>query len=562
MTSSMRTNKGPLLLRLLTYGVALHGLVLVSGILLGDIAARHGHGLHLRFSNFTFGIPLVLGFTLLYISIYLRKRKWTAWLASLMLYGLILVLGLTRLFIFRDAPNLFFAHMLEGVLLPAVILAGLVVYAPAFTVRSDMRSFGASARFILSLMLITTAYGVTGFILLDKRDFHQEISIITALHHTVDQFGLTTDDVVGYTRRGKVFLDSLSIVSITATAYGLASLFQPLKMKLSNQSSDRQLAEKLLAHYGGNSEDYFKLWPQDKSYFFTEDRRAGLAYGVSRGIALSVGDPFGDFGEYDNLLRDFDDFCYANDWSPAFVHTEPHAKDLYKQHVFGLQKIGEEAIVNLEHFQTETVRGKYFRQIRNKFVKQGYAVTYLQAPHSSELLERLADISQQWLAQPGRAERGFMMGSFSIEYMQQCNLMVLRDGDGVVTAFINQIPSYDKAEANFDLLRHAKGSLSNCNDFLLMEFIAHLQRAGFTRLNMGLCPLSGLDAKDEERSVIDNALRFVYANGDRFYSFSGLRKFKAKYDPEWSSRYIAYRGGIRGFMRTLTALNRAMKTKR
>jgi len=64
---------------------------------------------------------------------------------------------------------------------------------------------------------------------------------------------------------------------------------------------------------------------------------------------------------------------------------------------------------------------------------------------------------------------------------------------------------------------------------------------------------------DANRSLIDNAMRFVYANGDRLYSFSGLYRFKAKYEPEWSDRYIAYRGGLRGFSRTLNALNRTMK---
>jgi lysylphosphatidylglycerol synthetase-like protein (DUF2156 family) len=53
-------------------------------------------------------------------------------------------------------------------------------------------------------------------------------------------------------------------------------------------------------------------------------------------------------------------------------------------------------------------------------------------------------------------------------------------------------------------------------------------------------------------------MRFVYANGDRFYSFSGLHRFKSKYEPTWTNRYIAYRGGVRGFSRSLYALNKAM----
>jgi phosphatidylglycerol lysyltransferase len=91
-----------------------------------------------------------------------------------------------------------------------------------------------------------------------------------------------------------------------------------------------------------------------------------------------------------------------------------------------------------------------------------------------------------------------------------------------------------------------------------MQFIDYVSEAGFERFHLGLCPLSGLDNNDQENTAIDSLLKFVYANGDRFYSFSGLRRFKAKYEPEWTSRYIAYRGGLRGFTRTVNALNKAM----
>jgi phosphatidylglycerol lysyltransferase len=138
-------------------------------------------------------------------------------------------------------------------------------------------------------------------------------------------------------------------------------------------------------------------------------------------------------------------------------------------------------------------------------------------------------------------------------------VMVLRDAGHEIQAFINLVPSYDPAEANSDMLRHTKKALGNANDFLLMSYLDYAREQGFTRMNLGLCPLAGLDEHDQERTVVDGALRFMYANGDRLYSFSGLYRFKAKYEPVWSSRYIAYRGGIRGFTRVINALNRAMK---
>jgi len=548
-------------LQLVTYGVALHGLLIVASIFTEELIVHRFHGHNFYVPHIAFGIPLVFGLTLLYVSMYLRRRKWTAWVTTIMLYSFILFLSLFKIFAVHTEPVLEEMYILRGVVLPAVILAGLLYYSKEFTVRSDLRSFAFSARFILLLLAVTIVYGVAGMIIMDKSAFHREISLGSAVHYTVDQLGLTTDTLVPYTRRAKVFLDSLSTVSTAAVAFGLVSLFQPIRARFSNQNSNRKLAIRLLKHYGGNSEDFFKIWPHDKFYYFTDDRSAGLAYGVRRRVALVVGDPFGNSKHFGRLLRDFDEFCRTNDWTPAFVHTVPQNNVIYKEYGYGLQKIGEEAVVNLEKFMTATKRDKYFRKINNRFVKAGYTAEMLKPPHSEPVLSRLHAISSEWLEQPGREERSFMMGYFSEAYMQQYNIMVLRDANEEIQAFVNQIPSYDPKEANFDLLRHSKAALGKSNDFLLMQFIEHLYKEDFERLNLGLCPLSGLDASDEERTVIDNALHFVYANGDRFYSFSGLRRFKSKYKPEWQSRYIAYRGGIRGFTSALTALNRAMKTK-
>ena len=116
-------------------------------------------------------------------------------------------------------------------------------------------------------------------------------------------------------------------------------------------------------------------------------------------------------------------------------------------------------------------------------------------------------------------------------------------------------------EATYDLLRSSSKSLGNINDYLLINLCQQLREIGYDRLNLGLCPLVGLDNQDNN-GLIGNFLRFAYANGDRFYSFSGLFKFKNKYDPSWKDRYVIYKGGVRGFSRTMNALMRSMRVSR
>ncbi|MGC1177055.1 MAG: phosphatidylglycerol lysyltransferase domain-containing protein, partial [Candidatus Saccharimonadales bacterium] len=455
-------------------------------------------------------------------------------------------------------------HMLTRALVPLVVVGLLLLFEKEFVVKSDIQGFGWAVRFSLLILALALVYGIAGFILLDRLDFHQEISLPTAAHYTVDQLDLTTTRPLHpYTKRARLFVDSLSFVSVASLTYAAVSLFQPLRLRWSDQSHNRQIMAELLATYGAPSEDFFKLWPHDKYYFFDKQQRSGLAYRVHHGVALCLGDPAGPVSRYGSLLKDFNDLCYSNSWLPALIHVQAAQRHLYEKQGFTLQKIGQEAVLDIKRFQTQTSAKKYFRQIRSKFARQGFSCELLHAPHHPSILDRLRFISNDWLSQGGRVERGFVMGYYRDEYLQQCSVMVARDAAGTIQAFITQVPAdFDRQEATFDMLRHTSNSPGNTNDYLLMHFIDYLDGAGYERLNLGLCPLAGLTETDSENGgLVDGILRFAYANGDRFYSFSGLHRFKAKYEPDWRDRFIAYRGGVRGFSRTTTALMRSMRVK-
>src|SRR5207248_463533 len=130
----------------------------------------------------------------------------------------------------------------------------------------------------------------------------------------------TTKQIQSYSERGKLFLDSLSVIGAGSLIYALVSLFSPVKFRLSSQKWQPELMQKLLNDYPATSEDFFKLWPPDKAYFFDHNRRSGLAYKATAGVALAVADPAGDRSAFPELLREFKEYCYVNDWDPAFVH--------------------------------------------------------------------------------------------------------------------------------------------------------------------------------------------------------------------------------------------------
>jgi phosphatidylglycerol lysyltransferase len=533
--------------------VMLNGILLILDTLAEQLRIR-GFG---RANGFIVSVPLLVGLTLVYLSMLLRRRKRAAFLVVIPFYVVIFGLNVGQVAVFVMEHRLYPLAFIRTILVPLFTVSVLLYYHREFTVRSGVNTFPIALRRVILILAVAFVYGVMGFTLLDMRDFHEEISLGQAAHYTIDQFGLTTDHTVQpHTRRAKVFTDSLAIVSAGSVLYAVVSLFAPIRYRLTDQSLNRERMQRLLEHYPSNPEDFFKLWPHDKTYYFNREGTAGLAYHVSRGVALVVGDCVGNPDDHKWLLKEFFEMCRSNDWQPAILHTAN--PEFYRKLGFTVQKIGEEGTVDIGHFCANVAPGKYFRQINNRFGKLGYTCEMLQPPHNDALINRLRDVSNDWLELPGRTERGFMMGYFSEAYIQQCAVMVARDAAGTIQAFINQVPTVAPHEANYDFLRHMRGGPGNLNDFLLSSFIKALKDQGYTTLTLGLSPLSGLDAQNKEQGAINNLLHFVYSNGDRLYSFSGLRRFKAKYEPEWTDRFIAYRGGPAGFTRVIVALGKVM----
>jgi phosphatidylglycerol lysyltransferase len=546
----MKSDK--LLMRLVALIVVGNGLVAIANTLNAQLRIHSGS----HISELVVNLPLLSGLTLVYLGAQLNRRKRIAWAVLIPVYSFILGSNLSGLRLDDHVHPL--SRWFIGLVLPATVLLVLLLFRNLYSVKSNIQNFRFAVLGIVLTLSVALIYGVSGFLLLDKSDFHQEIPWTSAVHRTIDQFDLTTGhQLVPYTRRASIFLDSLSIISVAALGYAFLSLFQPYRARHSDQTAHRQLMQRLLQEHSSSSEDFFKLWPTDKMYYVASRQDAALAYRVQRGVALMVGEPAGSSATVKRLLTEFSELCTFNDWLPAAIHITGQRRHLYESLGFQLQLIGQEAVVEIDDFVSHTAHNKYFRQISNKFQKAGYSCQWLEPPHSPAVIGQLQTISTQWLDRPGRQERGFMMASFSVKFLQQCQLLAAKDAQGVIKAFLVQLPAFQSHQASYDLLRSSADAPGNINDYLLVNFAEELRRQGFSQLNLGLCPLSGL--RDQtDKSLVDSTLRFVYANGNRFYSFEGLYRFKSKYNPHWQPRYIAYKGGVRGFSRLALALNKAM----
>ena len=150
------------IVRLAAWAVSFNGLVIIAGTLVDQFSMRRGH-IHLRFSDGAiFGAPLIIGLTLLYLGSLLRRRKQMAWLVAIFVYTFILLFGLIELARLPFNHHLAIWWIFRYIALPILILGGLLLSRQVFTVKSDIRSFRQSLRFIAIILVVTLLYGVAG----------------------------------------------------------------------------------------------------------------------------------------------------------------------------------------------------------------------------------------------------------------------------------------------------------------------------------------------------------------------------------------------------------------
>lgn len=210
---------------------------------------------------------------------------------------------------------------------------------------------------------------------------------------------------------------------------------------------------------------------------------------------------------------------------------------------FRVEKIGENAVVELADFTlTGSARSK-LRSSRRRFVEREGAVFELERPpHQAHVFDELRVVSDKWLAAHGGREKAFSLGAFDPPYLARCGIATVRIG-GRVVAFVNIWLTADGKRGALDLMRFDPDAAPNgLMDFLFTEILLWAQAQGLRTFDLGMAPLAGLAEEKKYASLFARIGRLVHERGEQFYGFQGLRSFKDKFGPRWEPRYIAAPG--------------------
>ena len=487
-------------------------------------------------------MSFLFGFILIYLALQILNKKQMAWKISVVILFLTIFNHLIRI---ESWPTF---------LIPIFGIIILILTKSQFNAKSEFDRIEDGILISLIIILGALIYGLIGFWLLGEKIFFRSFSIFEALINTIEAFVfLNNPNLSQNSLFANWFILSLHILGIIILFLILISLFMPILYVFKIQPVERKQAEAILIKCGNSALDYFKLWP-DKSLFFSKNKEAFIAYRVKYGVAICLGDPSGPKDEVETVIKEFKDFCRKNGWKIAFHHTKPEFLSIYERLKFNAIKIGEEGTINIEKFVSSTIKQSDFRRSLKKFTQNGYVLTISNPPHTKALLAELKQISDEWLSS-GRRERSFTLGRFSKRYLQTTPVVLLRDSNNKLIAFLNQITSYIQGEVTVDMMRHRKDMPNGTMDFIFCSYLSKLSTDGIKYFSLGLSHFIGLNTKNES-PLLEKIMNELIDHFGKLFSFKGMRKYKEKFEPSWEDRYFVYKGNYYSFIKIALAFMR------
>ncbi|MQB46538.1 bifunctional lysylphosphatidylglycerol flippase/synthetase MprF [Rhizobium sp. ICMP 5592] len=279
----------------------------------------------------------------------------------------------------------------------------------------------------------------------------------------------------------------------------------------------------------------------DKMVLFSDDRRAFIMFS-RRGLSwVALFDPIGPQDASASLIWQFVEMAQRAGGRAVFYQVQPQNLCLYADAGLRAYKIGESAHVDLQTFDLEGAKRASLRHAINRAQREGLSFFLLEPGEAVEEIGSLRDISDRWLAAQKSREKRFSLGAFDADYVCAQPVAIVKRNNKII-AFATILRTSLKNQVTLDLMRSMPDTPPGTMEYLIVCLMLRLKSRGYLSFDIGMTPLSGL-SNSPAAPFWHRVARVVYEHGERFYHFTGLRAFKAKFQPQWQSRYLAVSNG-------------------
>lgn len=404
---------------------------------------------------------------------------------------------------------------------------------------------------------------VAGLLFLSRARFYRESYVVTWGRSILNSMiilvilmlyfviGLFTNPMIKYSipQKFKPLLTTDSEDLFKSAFMGLiviiiVVIFEVTLRKLTqfHKISSKECEEEIFLHlnkYGGKELSHL-IFLHDKYVFWNKKKTVLFPYQEIADKLVILGDLVGERQDFKEAIEEFITFSDYYGYTPIFYEVSDQFVPYLHGYGFNFFKLGEEGFIDLEKVQSSQKVARDTTNLNEVFRKKGYRCEIMQPPYSSEIMLQLRSISDEWL--DNRKEKGFSLGYFNEDYIQFTPLAVLKNEQDDIMAFANLIPLYDEERTvTIDLIRSKKEDLPDqAMDYLFFNIFLVCKEQGFKRLNVGMTPLSNVGVSNYA-GINEKIATQILVDGQGYYNFRDVQRFKEKFTNVWQPKYLAYR---------------------
>ena len=339
---------------------------------------------------------------------------------------------------------------------------------------------------------------------------------------------------------GEWFPLSVLLLVLAAAAKLLADWLAPWRYRHRQELRERNLTRDLVAAWGADTLAPFVL-RGDKSYFFSEDESAFLAYKVVGGVAIVSGDPIGPPEAASELVGRFIAFAHERGWRIAILGASEAALERYAAHGLHALYHGDEAVIDTSAFSLEGRPIRKVRQSVHRLERAGYTAEMVRPSEiDAGLREQLEGLAKEWRGtQP---QRGFVMALDTLFRLDDEHAVFLigRDPAGAPVGFLHFALCRRGSALSLSSMPRLRSTPNGFNEWLICVAVAWAREHGLARVSLNFAPFAALLAPEAELSRLQRVERHALLRLKSRFQLDNLLLFNRKFFPSWQRRFVVY----------------------
>ena len=281
-----------------------------------------------------------------------------------------------------------------------------------------------------------------------------------------------------------------------------------------------------------------------KSYYFSADGTAAIAYRTRLGYAVVSGDPIGDESRFAELIGDFAGMCHTHGWRVVVLGCSERRLGLWRDPAVVGQTlrpvpIGRDVVIDVPTFD---MVGRKYRNLRQAVQRTHNSGITTEIVAEREIdNRRLAELTDVLLssAKGSRAERGFSMildGTLTGRY-PGILLIIARDRAGQVQGFHRYAVAGRGSDITLDVPWRRRGAPNGVDERLSVDMIEAMRKSGAQRLSLAFAAFPEI-FNDKERGPLRTFFYTAIHLGDALIALESLYRYLRKFHALGARRYV------------------------